>query len=390
MSLIMEAIKKAQQLRLKELKEIPFFIEPVAKGKKRRSKEKYFMVLMIAGLGILLFVSFWANHSLSLLTPLQEQKVVSGEKKEPPLPTETKKGVQEPRQEEIPPLQIKEPLPRRKPTTDEFRAQPPIKKNAKEKKKMEGESSVKIINQKDQTPLATLCAPTEPSPRTTPAPLEAEVVSKPLRVELKSEKAGTLTAEILSHFNLGVSSYQQREISKAIQAYKKVIELEPTHVEAYNNLGIIYQETGDFAKALEAYQKSIAINPRYEKGHNNLGILLYLLDRYEESMEAFQKALAINSQNLESHINLGILFKKRGQMDKAIESYQKALAINPLYGEAHYNIGLLYEQLENFELAIGHYQRFVQLSSKTYPDLVRKVQRHLDYLMKLKRDKSKP
>ncbi|MBI5969279.1 MAG: tetratricopeptide repeat protein [Deltaproteobacteria bacterium] len=381
MSLIMEAIKKAQKLRLKELKKMPFLIEPIAREEKRRSEEKYFGILTIAGLGILLFVSFWASHSLSLLPSPQEQKAVSVERTEAPGSTETKREVQEPRQKEIPPLQIEDPLPTTKPSINVMKEEPASKKRAKEKKKMTGKSKF---------PSATIPVPGQSSPRMSPGPPKAEVVSKPLRVELKSEKAGTLTSEILSHFNLGVSSYQQREISKAIQAYKKVIELEPNYVEAYNNLGIIYQEIGDFAKALEAYQKSIAINPRYEKGHNNLGILLYLMDRHEESMAAFQKALAINSQNLESHINLGILFKKRGQMEKAIECYQKALVINPLYGEAHYNIGLLYEQLENSELAIGHYQRFIQLSSKTYPDLVRKVQRHLDYLMKVKRDKSKP
>jgi len=378
----MEAIKTAQKLRLKELEEMPLFIEPVAREEKRRSEEKYSGILPLAGLGILLFISFWASHSLSLLPSSEEQRVVSVERTEAPGSTEIKREVQEHRQKQIPPVQIEDPLPPTKPSINLMKEEPAIKKRAKEKKKMAGKSKF---------PSATIPVPVQSSPRMSPGPPkpEPEVVSKPLRVEMKSEKGGNLTSEILTHFNLGVSSYQQRDIAKAIQAYKKVIELEPTHVEAYNNLGIIYQEMGDFANALEAYQKSIAINPRYEKGHNNLGILLYLTERYEESMEAFQKALAINSQNLESHINLGILFKKRGQMEKAIECYQKALAINPLYGEAHYNIGLLYEQLENFELAIGHYQRFVRLSLKTYPDLVRKVQRHLDYLMKVKRDKSK-
>ena len=100
-------------------------------------------------------------------------------------------------------------------------------------------------------------------------------------------------------------------------------------------------------------------------------------------------ALAINANNIESLINLGTLFKKQGQVGKAIECYQKALTINPLHGEAHYNIGLLYEQLENVELATSHYQTFINLSSKTHPDLVSKVQRRLNYLMATKGDKGK-
>jgi tetratricopeptide (TPR) repeat protein len=74
-------------------------------------------------------------------------------------------------------------------------------------------------------------------------------------------------------------------------------------------------------------------------------------------------------------------------VDQAIESYHRALAINPLHGEALYNTGLLYEQLGNMEMAIGHYQKFVQMASKTHPELVAQVKRHLNYLIKLQENK---
>jgi tetratricopeptide (TPR) repeat protein len=191
-----------------------------------------------------------------------------------------------------------------------------------------------------------------------------------------------LTSDILNHFNSGVHFYNQREFSKAIQAYQKVIELDPTYVEAYNNLGITYQMMGDINRAFEAYEKATEINPKYEKGYNNLGTLLLLKDRDEEAVEAFQKALAINPNNIESHLNIGILFKKKGNWGKSIESYQIALTIDPFHKETHYNIALLYEQMESFELAISHFQQFIQLSQKSHPELVSKVQRHLNELTK--------
>ncbi len=216
------------------------------------------------------------------------------------------------------------------------------------------------------------------------APGKKDISRGSIGVEQEGEKDGTPTSEVLNHFNSGVAFYNQKEFSKAIQSYQKVIELDPTYVEAYNNLGIIYQTIGDADRAFAAYQKATEINPRYQKGYNNLGILLLLQGRYEEAREAFNKALTINPKNIESHINLGILFKKKGQWNEAIESYQKALEIDPLHRETHYNIALLYEQLENLELAIGHYQQFIQLSSKSHSELVSKVRRHLNDLMKAK------
>jgi hypothetical protein len=43
--------------------------------------------------------------------------------------------------------------------------------------------------------------------------------------------------------------------------------------------------------------------------------------------------------------------------------------------------------MNQLDLAIDHYQKFIQLSSKTYPVLVSKVQRHLDTLSRMKREK---
>jgi tetratricopeptide (TPR) repeat protein len=232
----------------------------------------------------------------------------------------------------------------------------------------------------------------ESAVKQTPPPLspvtqKEEAPPKSVAVEQEGEKDHTLASEALTHFNLGVTFYNQKEFSKAIQAYQKAIELDPTYVEAYNNLGIIYQTAGGAKSAIEAYQKATEINPKYEKGYNNLGLLFLLEGCYEEALEAFQKALAINSNHVESHINLGILFKQKGQWDNAIESYQKALAINPHHKETHYNIALLYEHLEDWELAINHYQQFIQLSSTSYPELVRRVQRHLKTLVEAKKNK---
>jgi tetratricopeptide (TPR) repeat protein len=220
-----------------------------------------------------------------------------------------------------------------------------------------------------------------------PVTQKEEAPPKSIAVEQEGEKGHAVASQVLTHFNSGVTFYNQKEFSKAIQAYQKAIELDPSYVEAYNNLGIVYQTMGDAKSAIGAYQKSTEINTRYEKGYNNLGLLFLLEGRYEEALEAFQKTLAINSNHIGTYINLGILFKQKGQWDNAIESYQKALTIDPHHRETHYNMALLYEHLENLELAIDHYQQFIQLSSKSYPELVVRVQRHLNALVEARKNK---
>lgn len=368
MSLIMDALKKAQQLRLKGQK-VSSLTEPPSKIEQRQKVKKYSLIFIIV-FSTLLTSFFLGYKMLPHFTSYQKQRVVLVEKKGPSVSLntlDTKNELLDPHKKEVLPLQREKLLPSMSPFPEGKKEESVLKQRDDQKKVVKVKTPKKTAIEKELT------AP--------PPDSQKEVPSLPKKNELENT--------LLTYFNLGVDFYRQREISKAIQAYQKVIELDPSYVEAYNNLGIIYQDIGDFDKAIEAYQKAIEVNPQYEKAYNNLGIVLFFNNRYEESIEAFQKALDINPGNIESYINLGTLFKKKGEFEKAIEFYQKALNVNPLHGEAHYNIGLLYEQLENFNLAISHYQKFIRLSSKTHPDLVLKVQRHIEYLMMTKGGKEK-
>jgi len=405
MSLIIDALKKAQQLRLKGSEGSPILKYPHPDKKRGKGSKKQW-ILIGAGLISLCIVLFILLRPASPPLATQTNRAIIPMEGKPSTPVAEKTSPEPPR-EVLSLTKNKEPLPTgqapnragsgqagaeglpyvgaalsgRPPQSQGEKASPDTKPSPIEKR---GESLTKQMPDEEELKPQKKKVAEKSLPLLPLATQKGEAPLKSIGVEQEGGKDRTLTSDVLNHFNSGVHFYNQREFSKAIQAYQKVIELDPTYVEAYNNLGIIYQMVGDMDRAFGAYQKSTEINPRYEKGYNNLGILLFFKGRYEEAVEAFQKALAINSNNIESHINLGILFKKKGEWEKAIESYQKALAINPLHRETHYNIALLYEQLENLELAINYYQQFIQLSSKSHPELVVKVQRHLNELMKTK------
>jgi tetratricopeptide (TPR) repeat protein len=407
MSLIIDAIRKAQQLRFRELKETPFFKGPDPKGRKRRIGGERVLVFTVVGLAILLLLFILGSFVLLFPRSQQSQKVVSIERKDIPVPELTKNELRELHHQEVPSLSLE------KLFTGNISEEVLQKSKITKKKRKKLAASVETEIGKIQTPLpakeefSSKATETEQEPKIekkqpppTPLPDQStkksspilpkqEGLAKPMIAGLGGGKGGTTTSEILAHFNSGVDFYHQRDFLQSIDAYQNVIEMDPTYIEAYNNLGIVYQEIGNFSKALEVYQKAIELNPQYEKAYNNLGILFYLNARYEDSIEAFQKALAINPNNIESLSNLGTLLKRKGQLDKAIEYYQKALGLDPLNGETHYNIALLYEQLGNFDLAVNHYQAFVQLSSKTHPDLVSKVQKHMNDLLRIEKDKNK-
>jgi len=384
MSLIIDALKKAQQLRFKGSEGSPILKYPHPDKKRGRGSQKQWS-LISAGLVSLCILLFVLLRPASPPSATQSNRVI--------IAMEKKTFVQV--AEKISPEPSKkddEPLPTGQAGAEELpyvgaalRGHSPQSQGEKVSSKTQ--PSFNEVTEEEKSKPRKKTVAEKSLPPLPPAAQKEEAPPRSIGVEQEGGKDRTLTSDVLTHFNSGVHFYNQKDYSKAIQAYQKVIELDPAYVEAYNNLGIIYQLIGDVERASGAYRKSTEINPRYEKGYNNLGILLLLKGRYDEALAAFEKALAVNSNNIESHINLGILFKKKGEWEKAIESYHKALAIDPLHRETHYNIALLYEQLEKMELAISHYQQFIQLSSKSHPELVSRVQRHLNTLVETKGSK---
>ncbi len=373
MSLIIDALKKAQQLRFKENQGIPFLNPPLSPKKNLWKKRWGLMGMAFVCLLILSFVlketiSFPSKTGSKDIPPLvesnlQEENAKLKEDESPPEPISTT-----PHQRELKETPLQPNPPKIRIETQpiwEKKVKPFIPIKVKEEKEISSltASIPNLFEEKKESPSTHLSKDTEPPPS----------------LEIKKEKGSREVAdsEIISLFNSAVVFHRQGELSKAIEAYRKVIDLNPAYIEAYNNLGILHQEMGNFDGALKFYQKAVEIEPRYEKGWNNLGILWALKGDLQKAKDCFQKILSINPNHLESHLHLGTIWKKEGQWQKAIESYQFALSLDPLRGETHYHLGLLYEEMGRMDLALPHYETFVHLSAPSYPELTLKVQRRL-------------
>ena len=57
--------------------------------------------------------------------------------------------------------------------------------------------------------------------------------------------------------------YQKKygELDSALNMYREVISIEPSHIDAYVNMGVIYAEQKDYTRALKSYSKALSILP---------------------------------------------------------------------------------------------------------------------------------
>jgi type IV pilus biogenesis/stability protein PilW len=192
------------------------------------------------------------------------------------------------------------------------------------------------------------------------------------------EKGPTHT--ISHHFELAVSYQRRGEKAKAMEEYRKVIEIDPINVGAHNNLGVIYKDMGKLNRAAEEFHTVLSLDPQQEKAHNNLGVVFYLQGNLEKAIEEFRGVLDANPNNRDAYTNLGVIYKRQNLVGKAKSMFEKALSIDPDCPEAHYNLGLICEENGYITEAMSYYKKFVGCAGTTYGELTTKVKRHLETL----------
>ena len=125
--------------------------------------------------------------------------------------------------------------------------------------------------------------------------------------------------EAIQFSNLGVAWYEKGDYDKAIEYYKRAVELNPDFVEAYNNLGVSYAKQGNYNQAIECYKKAAKKDLNYATPFSNIGVAFYKMGYLETALKYFEKAIAADS-NYERAYNYKIVtLMKRGERKKAFK-----------------------------------------------------------------------
>ena len=102
---------------------------------------------------------------------------------------------------------------------------------------------------------------------------------------------------------------------RAIEAYEKAIDLDPSHADAHVNLGRLHHERRAPARAERHYRAALEADPYHETAAFNLGVALEDLGRVTDAIAAYRRALEIDPNHADAHYNIAGLYEKRG--DKA-------------------------------------------------------------------------
>ena len=144
--------------------------------------------------------------------------------------------------------------------------------------------------------------------------------------------------------------------------------------ETWFQRGLELEETGAPAElAIEAYQRVLELNPNAAGALVNLGTICYRLRRFADAETYYRQAIEVDGTYPLAHFNLGNLYDELGRIREAFEHYRQALILNPKYADAHFNLALLCERSGENLRAVHHWSAYLKLDNTgTWADIARR------------------
>ena len=187
---------------------------------------------------------------------------------------------------------------------------------------------------------------------------ELRVVSdgKRIAVYLAGQKMEAISGQILFDFEAselgGLKSFPDRKpkINRARES------------EAWFQKGLELEEIGaPVEDAVDAYKKVLELNPGAAGALVNLGTICYRLRKFGEAEEYYLAAIKADPGYPLAQFNLGNLYDEQGRLEDALVYYRRALTLNPQYADAHFNLALLSERTGDPMKAVHHWKSYLKL-----------------------------
>lgn len=144
--------------------------------------------------------------------------------------------------------------------------------------------------------------------------------------------------------------------------------------EAWFQKGLDLEETGaPIDQAIDAYKKVLEFNPSAAGALVNLGTIFYRHRKFAEAERYYTQAIAADPEYALAQFNLGNLFDEQGRVVEAQHHYREALTLNANYADAHFNLALLSERIGDPLKAVHHWKAYLKLDNAgQWADIARK------------------
>mgnify|MGYP001176094593 CR=1 FL=1 len=190
----------------------------------------------------------------------------------------------------------------------------------------------------------------------------------------------------LNHNLLGTAWLKIGENDNALNSFRKAVAIEPDYPDAYFNLALIYDKFKDGNKALsnlllaqKLYLKRKNQNlysltsqliekwgSRYELNRKEIDKKLPTVDEIVElsKINMLKNRVRLSPKNIYWRQRLGMAFIKRSDFKSAISEFKNSIQLFPQNAIAYSHLGFSWFRLENYEMARQSFKKAIKINPK--------------------------
>lgn len=172
-----------------------------------------------------------------------------------------------------------------------------------------------------------------------------------------------LTAAAHYYNNLGAEALMAGDLATALQHLEVATGIAPKFEKGLNNMGVALARSGQYDKALEWYRKGLEIDPENPMILTNLTRLYQQTGRAKEADELLARLEASNESNPFFFVYQGEMALSRGENEKAIAYMVRALRQDTELPEVHIGFVKVYVALGDLKKAKHHLERALKLDA---------------------------
>jgi Flp pilus assembly protein TadD len=178
---------------------------------------------------------------------------------------------------------------------------------------------------------------------------------------------------------LGREHYAKRELEKAEQMLRMVLEEEDRFADVHDMLGVIAHSRGNFVAAERHFERALELNPSYTEAALNLAVTYNDRGKYEKAREVYSRIKVGphgSSQGLDPfargkianmHADVGQAYHDAGLVREAITELEKATALCPHFADLQTKLGTLLREINDLPGARARYEAALQSKPNYVP-----------------------
>jgi tetratricopeptide (TPR) repeat protein len=130
---------------------------------------------------------------------------------------------------------------------------------------------------------------------------------------------------IMSYFHLGLAQYYRGRLRNAIEVFKEVLKLQPTHVEACVSLAQAFRELGNTRAARSRFDQALSMSPNHTLSLQLKGGLLYYSGDSQAARPVLQQCMSVDPDNNSCQYLLALSNVALGQFYQGVKLSTKVM-----------------------------------------------------------------